>query len=266
MRLENLNKTIDSFIKHPRGTSYDAAQKIITYNLEECLSNTERINKATELISFLKEKLNEHQQTCKEPSNCVVEHGYKKIIRFVEDIKRPLALSMETMTFEEKKIKIYEELVIRPNKEGDLEEILQYCDIPYERNDLRDFIDDFNSTKHIRIKAASKDGYYIALTQTGLDYLKQPRNYKIDYQDSLEKQKMLWRQLLGKGKFSQLFEELQAWAERRNDKEFNRKVVHSSARWSSLRSDKNQGLISRADFDMNQNLIIESLTDLIYEA
>lgn len=93
MRLENLNKTIDSFIKHPRGTSYDAAQKIITENLEECLSNTERINKATELISFLKEKLNEHQQTCKAPINCMVEHGYKKIIRFVEDIKRPLALS-----------------------------------------------------------------------------------------------------------------------------------------------------------------------------
>lgn len=75
------------------------------------------------------------------------------------------------MTFDEKIIRIYQDLASKKDRSGELIEILARLDIEYINKDLNEFHKHFKLTDHIDDSRIAKQRLMITLTQKGLDYL-----------------------------------------------------------------------------------------------
>lgn len=76
-------------------------------------------------------------------------------------------LYFDSMTFEHKLKLLYSELEKRPNKKGDLEQILDKVGIEHNPYVINEFVNNFKETGHVLIVSESKDGYEIVLTHNG---------------------------------------------------------------------------------------------------
>lgn len=124
------------------------------------------------LIPGLESYKSNHIDVCKEKRPCNAEKNYNKVIGFCKKTRKQYVLDQSMITFEDKVLLIFQELAGRPDRRGELENILKENDIPFIESDLMEFIKYFNETGFVNTQAISKDGMTIILNQSGLDYLR----------------------------------------------------------------------------------------------
>jgi len=156
---------------------YKEALSLIAKGVNEIDLKSGKIKFLERILSDLKHHKSEHQKECsereKENSICFFELHYDEAIKFCNKKKKKFILEESMISFEDKINLIFQELATRPNRKGDLEEILKECDIPYIQNDLREYIKYFKETDFVYTEYITKDGINIVLNQSGLDYLKE---------------------------------------------------------------------------------------------
>ncbi len=165
------------YIEQTDHPTFKKCLPLIVQELEKEASTGDKIDFIEVLISDLKEHQKKHQETCPEKEKggiCYFDEHYEAAFAFLQKQKKELILSQETMTFDEKIRAIFKELATRPERAGELEEILRACDISYIRSDLYEFIQYFKDTKMVNTSRITKDGLDIILNQSGLDYIKKP--------------------------------------------------------------------------------------------
>lgn len=80
----------------------------------------------------------------------------------------------EHLPFEQRLRLIYSELLSRPERKGDLEEILNRLGFEHNPHVIREFTDHFKETNHATIFAQNKDFTEVVLNQKGQDFLYAP--------------------------------------------------------------------------------------------
>lgn len=156
---------------------YKEALSLIEKEINEIDFKSSKIKFLERIVSDLKHQKSEHQKICtereKENSICYFDLHYDEAIKFCNKMKKKFILEQSMISFEDKVKLIFQELSTRPNRQGDLEEILKECDIPYIQNDLQEYIKYFKKTDFVYTAYITKDGIDIVLNQSGLDYLKE---------------------------------------------------------------------------------------------
>lgn len=177
-KAKQLAKTyLVDYIEQTDHSTFKKCPPMIIEELEKVASTGRKIEFIEVLISDLKERQSKHQETCPETKKggiCYFDEHYEAALKFLQKEKKELVLSQQSMTFDDKTRAIFKELASRPGREGELEEILETCDIDYIRNDLQEFIRYFKETGMVNTSRITKDGFDIILNQSGIDYMNKP--------------------------------------------------------------------------------------------
>lgn len=171
-----IENDLKDYIETTDDESYKSGLELLQKQVDKNRSTTDKVQFLDSIISGLEYHKSEHQKICperKKNSFCQWEENYDEVIFYANKEKKRLILSQELLSFEEKIVSIFKELATRLGRQADLREILTTCDITYIENDLPEFRKFFDKTGYVNTSRITKDGYYITLNQTGLDYLKQ---------------------------------------------------------------------------------------------
>jgi hypothetical protein len=157
--------------------NYKKGLSLIEKDVNEIDFKSYKIQFLDRIISELEHHKKVHQENCperkKENPICYFELHYDEAIKFCNQKKKKLILEQAMMSFDDKIKIIFQELATRPNRQGDLKEILKECDIPYIENDLWEYINYFKKTEYVNTEYITKSGLDVVLNQSGLDLLKE---------------------------------------------------------------------------------------------
>jgi len=197
---ENLvENKLTGFIEDGSPDGHKSAFRLVKEDLEDYDEVKEKIV----FLKFVNISLDRHKQNhqtdCKVSSRgeeCFWEKQYDTVMALIKNKIQTLSATIKPMTFSEKIRMIFTELALRPDRRGDLEQILQSLEISYIQSDLSEFIDYFKSSGYVDTKFITKDGIDIILRQSGLDYLYSNENSndkpKFNIQERKEWEKIIF--------------------------------------------------------------------------
>ncbi len=263
------------YIETSEGTDYykTALDKIQRAANEYPLSS-QKIFFLELIISGLSAKKLEHQKDCPQRAKnsiCDWEENYDKAILFAETMKKQLVLQQASMTFDDKVKAIFQELIIKPDRSGTLEEILKTADIPYIQNDLDEYIQYFQKTGYINVKRITKDGRDIILNQSGIDFLvkkpnterestlKNNNNLKMIVENVINSEETL-SNLISQGQLQKAIEYLLALDLSKTQK---KEVLGIASSYNSLESAQARGVLSFEQETLERNRITNRLLNLV---